>query len=83
MRRLVSLLVVCLLTPSVFVQDPAQAIAPDNITVQGRGWGWTGLQQWGALGYAIDHFGPTNRFFSTTTQTRLAVMSAIEKSKST
>ena len=36
---------------------PAQAIAPDSITVQGRGWGHgRGLQQWGALGYAIDHF---------------------------
>ncbi|MEC7915297.1 MAG: hypothetical protein VX963_03360, partial [Actinomycetota bacterium] len=33
------------------------ALAPDNITVQGRGWGHgRGLQQWGALGYAIDHF---------------------------
>ena len=56
-RRLISLLAVCLLTPSVFMHYPAQAIAPDSITVQGRGWGHgRGLQQWGALGYAIDHF---------------------------
>ena len=36
---------------------PASAIAPDQITVEGKGWGHgRGLQQWGALGYAIDHF---------------------------
>ena len=56
-RRLISLLAVCFITPPVFLQYPAQAIAPDSITVQGRGWGHgRGLQQWGALGYAIDHF---------------------------
>ena len=34
----------------------ANALAPDTITVEGRGWGHgRGLQQWGALGYAVDH----------------------------
>jgi len=31
-------------------------IAPDEITVQGLGWGHgRGLSQWGSLGYAVDH----------------------------
>jgi len=31
-------------------------VAPDQITVQGRGWGHgRGLSQWGSLGYAVDH----------------------------
>ena len=55
-RRLIALLTVCLIGPSL-LQYPAHAIAPDSITVQGRGWGHgRGLQQWGSLGYAIDHF---------------------------
>ena len=36
--------------------DAISGIAPDTITVEGRGWGHgRGLQQWGALGYAVDH----------------------------
>ena len=50
------LLVVCLLGQIFLPGGSAQAIAPDDILVEGRGWGHgRGLQQWGALGYAIDH----------------------------
>ena len=55
-RRVAALLAVCLLAQIFSPNGPLQAIAPDDIVVEGRGWGHgRGLQQWGALGYAIDH----------------------------
>ena len=55
-RLAAPLLVVCLLGQIFLPGGSAQAIAPDDILVEGRGWGHgRGLQQWGALGYAIDH----------------------------
>ncbi len=43
------------MTPPAAAQSQAE-LAPDVITVDGRGWGHgTGMSQWGALGYAIDH----------------------------
>ena len=56
-RRAIALVAVCLLSQIAYPGAFAQAIAPDDILVEGRGWGHgRGLQQWGALGYAIDHF---------------------------
>jgi len=55
--RIAVSLTICLVSQIAFWLPATHALAPDNITVQGRGWGHgRGLQQWGALGYAIDHF---------------------------
>ena len=44
------LLVVCLLGQIFLPGGAAQAIAPDDILVEGRGWGHgRGLQQWAPL----------------------------------
>ena len=55
----------------------ANAFAPDIITVEGRGWGHgRGLQQWGALGYAVDHFWSYEQilqhYYSNTTSSAIA-----------
>ena len=57
-RRIVSILLACCLSVQLLCPTGvASALAPDTITVEGRGWGHgRGLQQWGALGYAVDHF---------------------------
>ena len=56
LRKVSLLLVVCLVSQMACPGAIARAIAPENILVEGRGWGHgRGLQQWGALGYAIDH----------------------------
>ncbi|MCY3892301.1 MAG: hypothetical protein OXF65_03285 [Acidimicrobiaceae bacterium] len=44
-----------LTAPSAAAQSSPQ-LAPDQISVHGRGWGHgNGMSQWGALGYAVDH----------------------------
>jgi len=51
-----ALLACFFVTQLVFPSGALNALAPDTITVEGRGWGHgRGLQQWGALGYAIDY----------------------------
>ncbi len=57
-QRIVPALLACFfLTQLICPTGAITALAPDTITVEGRGWGHgRGLQQWGALGYAIDHF---------------------------
>jgi SpoIID/LytB domain protein len=56
LRKVSLLLVVCLVSQMAYPGAIARAIAPENILVEGRGWGHgRGLQQWGALGYEIDH----------------------------
>ncbi|MCS5674072.1 MAG: hypothetical protein NZ605_03600 [Acidimicrobiales bacterium] len=56
-RRIAPALLACFLfTQLMCPTDAISGIAPDTITVEGRGWGHgRGLQQWGALGYAVDH----------------------------
>lgn len=64
LRRIVHAAVVLAVLSGTLVMNaqPAQAqsagseLAPDVISVQGRGFGHgNGLSQWGALGYAVDH----------------------------
>ena len=54
LRCLLALLVAA--TAVVLPASSATALAPETITVEGRGWGHgRGLQQWGALGYAVNY----------------------------
>ena len=57
LRKAALCLAICLFGQVIYPGATSYAVAPDNILVEGRGWGHgRGLQQWGALGYAIDHF---------------------------
>jgi SpoIID/LytB domain protein len=56
--RLLRCLLVLLVAGSAVVipASSAEALAPETIIVEGRGWGHgRGLQQWGALGYAVNY----------------------------
>lgn len=71
----VSILALVLVMPTLLAWPAtagAQALAPEVIVIEGRGWGHgNGLGQWGALGYAVDHGWTSaqivNHFYANTT----------------
>ncbi|WP_420446715.1 SpoIID/LytB domain-containing protein [Candidatus Poriferisodalis sp.] len=69
--------VLAVMTPDAGAQSTGNQLAPEVISVEGRGFGHgNGLSQWGALGYALDYGWTSDRivghYYSNTSLTDIA-----------